>query len=288
MRKNRILITVTFIALALILSAGTVWALGVNPRPVEQRILAQLGEPSLEWFGWSHFRITDSDGTVILLNPFITGNPDASTSLDAINKVDFILVPNGHGDEIGDTIAIAKKTGAKVIAGGFEMGSWFIEKGIPASQVIRSNPGNIHRLGKITVRVVNSLHGSGLPEPTEKVPYGGPAAGFFITLSNGFTVYFAGSTAVTSDMTLWSELYKPDLAILPLGNNRDPMDVGMMVRLLLKGDSNLKRVLPHHHRVVHPEGATTIDEMEAAIGQLAGGAVSVVRPVRGDSITLSK
>ncbi|MBI4295768.1 MAG: MBL fold metallo-hydrolase [Chloroflexi bacterium] len=257
--------------------------------PSAQLPAVQPGDPTLEWFGWSHFRITTRDGRVILLNPFVTGNPDASITLDAITKVDYILAPNGHGDEIGDTIAIAQKTGAKVIAGGFEMGSWFIQKGIPSAQVVRSNPGNFHDLGgNVIVRVVNSVHGSGLPSPTIENPYGGPAAGFFITLGNKpYTVYFAGSTAATMDMEMWGSAYKPDLAILPLNNNRDPADVGFMVKLLSKDNPNLKRVIPHHQRVQPPAGATTIDQMEQAI-QATGSKVTVIRLQRGQTIPLKR
>ncbi len=127
-------------------------------------------QPTLEWFGWSHFRITTTDGTVFLINPWVTGNPDSSVALDDITTADYILVANGHRDEQGDTIAIARKTGAQVLGGGFELGSWFIQNGVPREQVIRSNPGNWHNLGGVTVRVVNSVHGSGLPETTIIIP----------------------------------------------------------------------------------------------------------------------
>ena len=217
---------------------------------------------TLEWLGWSHFRITSGESKVILINPFITGNNDSIVKLEDISRADVILVANGHRDEgSSDAIPLAQKTGAKLIGGGFELGSWFIEQGVPASQVIRTNPGGIQRFDGITVRIVNSVHGSGLPMPTSNNTYGGPAAGFIITLENGYTVYFAGSTAATMDMQLWGSAFKPDLAILPLNNDRDPVDVAQMVKLLRTDNKNLNKVIPHHNRVQPPAGATTIDEM---------------------------
>ncbi|MBI4284759.1 MAG: MBL fold metallo-hydrolase [Chloroflexi bacterium] len=245
--------------------------------------------PTLEWFGWSIFRITTMAGKVILINPFITNNADASITLNDINKVDYILPADGHGDELGDTIPIAQKTGAKVITPGFELGSWLIQKGVPAAQVIRSNPGGIHDLGDgVIVRVVHSQHGSGLPAPTIENPYGGPAGGFFITLENGYTIYFAGSTSAMTDMAMWAAAFKPDLAILPLNNNRDPLDVAQMVRFLLTRNANLRQVIPHHQRLQPPAGATTIDQMEQAIRKMVGRRVTVLRLERGQVVPLSK
>ncbi|MBI4289792.1 MAG: MBL fold metallo-hydrolase [Chloroflexi bacterium] len=273
--------------LVLVMASGAVWAV-TSSRLASSQAQQTEGTPKLEWFGWSHYRITSVDGTVILINPFITGNPDASIKLEDITRADITLVANGHGDEQGDAIAIAQKTGGKLLGGGFELGSWFIQQGVPAAQVIRTNPGGLQRFGGITVRIVNSVHGSGLPKPTIENPYGGPAAGFFITLENGYTVYFAGSTAATMDMQLWGSAFKPDLAILPLNNDRDPVDVGQMVKLLSTDNPNLKKVLPHHHRVQPPTGATTIDQMEAAIRAVANSPVSVIRPQRNQVMLLTK
>lgn len=101
----------------------------------------QSGPVKVEWFGWSFYRFTSPTGKIILTNPHITRNPDAAIKVEEITKADLILVPNGHGDEIGDAIALAKNTGAKVVAP-FELGTWFMGKGIPEAQVLRRNPGS--------------------------------------------------------------------------------------------------------------------------------------------------
>ncbi|MBI2831634.1 MAG: MBL fold metallo-hydrolase [Chloroflexi bacterium] len=259
----------------------------LSPAKVPTAAPSAQGKPgTLEWLGWSHFRITSGEGKVILINPFITGNADSIVKLDDITKADVILVADGHGDEgANDAIPLAQKTGAKLIGGGFELGSWFIEQGVPAAQVIRTNPGGRQRFDGVTVRIVNSVHGSGTRDKT----YAGPAAGFIVTLEDGYTVYFAGSTAATMDMLLWGSAFKPDLAILPLNNDRDPVDVAQMVRLLSTNNQNLMRIIPHHNRVQPPAGATTIDEMEQAIMDMAGkDAVTVMRIERGKVIQLTK
>ena len=111
----------------------------------------------MEWLGWSHFRFTSVDGKVILLNPFVN-NPDSIVGVDDIGQVDLILVTNGHGDEIGQAVEIAQKTGARVAGGCFDMGTWFLEMGVPAAQVLRANAGDRILLDGITVRVITGAH----------------------------------------------------------------------------------------------------------------------------------
>jgi L-ascorbate metabolism protein UlaG (beta-lactamase superfamily) len=140
-----------------------------------------------------------------------------------------------------------------------------------------------HLTEGITIRNVNSVHGSGT---ADKV-YGGPAMGFMITFENGLTVYFAGSTALTLDMQLWGSLYKPDVAILPLSGGRDPQDIPHMVRLLRTDNPNLKMIIPHHHRLQPPPGAPTPADMEKAL-KAAGLPVTVLNPELSKVYELTK
>ncbi len=105
--RNRLVLVP--LVLATIVATGAVWMFGPSSAgAVQPAQEAQVNTPTLEWLGWSHFRITSSDGTVILINPFITGNPDASVTRDDINEADIILTADGHGDELGDTIPITQ------------------------------------------------------------------------------------------------------------------------------------------------------------------------------------
>src|ERR1700736_2055751 len=90
------------------------------------------GTVIVEWFGWSHYRFTSPSGKVVLTNPF-TSNPDSPIKPEDIQKADLIVVADGHGDEVGSTVAIANNTGAAVLAPG-GLNRWLIEQGIPQVQ----------------------------------------------------------------------------------------------------------------------------------------------------------
>lgn len=247
---------------------------------------AQGGAVTLEWFGWSHFRLTSPNGKVILLNPWINGNPDAAVSMDDIAQADLILVADGHTDEVGSTVPLAQKTGARTFSP-FELGTWFMEQGVPQSQVTRSNPGERLVMDGITVRMVGSVHGSGLPAPSATTPYGGPAAGFVITFENGWTIYFPGSSAATQDQALWGEMYKPDAMIFHMSSGKEPMDAAMSIRLTMTNNPNLTTLIPHHHRVSPPAGATTVDDVRAALDTMGIG-LPITNPVRSQVYSFTK
>lgn len=228
---------------------------------------AQSGTVKLEWLTWSFFRFTSPNGKVILTNPFMAGNPDAKVSPAEITRADLILVPDGHRDEIGQAADIAKKTGAKIVAP-FELGTWFVSRGVPEGQLLRRNPGSRLLWEGITIRVVGSVHGSGsgLATDSETAPiYGGAAAGFLITFENGWTVYFPASSAATHDMAHWGAMYKPDAMIFLMHPTGEPKDIALAVKLVMTENPNLKTLMPHHHRVTPPAGATTISEVRAAL-----------------------
>ena len=264
----------------LVLAAGLVMALTLVGWLAGAQ--AQSAPVKMEWFSWSIFRFTSPTGKVVLTNPFVV-NPDSPVKVDDFPKVDVILVADGHTDEVGSTDQIAIKTGAKIITT-FEMWNvWFEPRKVPLAQVLRGNPGDWNRFDAITIRNVNSVHGSGTPDKGD----GGAAMGFMIHFENGLTVYFAGSTALTMDMQLWGSLYKPDVAILPLSGGRDPRDIVHMVRFLRTENPNLKTIIPHHHRLRPPPGAPTPADMERALSD-AGLPVKVLNPELSKVYELTK
>ncbi len=266
--------------LALAVALASVALLGPGPL-ARDSAAQQAGSVKVEWLGWSFFRFTSPTGKVILTNPFITGNADAAVRLDEITKADLVLVPNGHRDEIGDTVAIAKKTGARTVSP-FELGTWFIGKGVSEAQVMRRNPGSRLLWEGITIRVVGSVHGSGSGQGTDSdvAPiYGGAAAGFIITFENAWTVYFPGSSAATQDMALWGAAYKPDAMIFLMHPTQEPRDIGMAVKLVMTENPNLKTLLPHHHRVSPPPGAPTVTEVRAVLDAM-NIRIPITEPVR--------
>lgn len=250
------------------------------PSALKASAHAQAPSVKMEWFGWSFFRFTSPNGKVILTNPFITGNADASVTLDDITKADLILVPNAHRDEVGDTVEIAKRTGARTLSP-FELGAWFVSKGVPEAQVMRRNPGGRLVWEGITIRVVGSVHGSGTGVPSDVVPtYGGAAAGFMITFENGWTVYFPGSSAATQDMAMWASLYKPDAMIFLMHPGGEPQDIGSAIKLVTTGNPNLKTLWPHHHRVKPPPGAPTVADVRTLLDSM-GIRIPILNQERG-------
>ena len=230
----------------------------------------------IEWLTWSFFRITTPGGKVILTNPWLK-NPDSKTTLADIPKADIILVPTGHRDEVGQTVEIAKKTGAKVVAT-HELAYITFKGKIPLKQLVRVQPGSSITVDGIRIRVVGAIHGNG--------GTGGAALGFFITFENGYTLYFSGSTDVTLDMKLWGERFKPDAAILYTHGHLDPRDIALMARFLSEKNPNLKTIIPHHHRLKPPPGRSPADLGRALAAM--GVKAKLLDPEPGKVYTLSK
>lgn len=205
------------------------------------------GTVTMEWLGWNAWRLTSPGGKVVLLNPFIA-NPDSPIRLEQIDRADIILVTNGHGDEVGQTVDIAKNTGARIIPGSFELGAWFRTHDLPAAQAMTMSPGDAITIDGIRIRVVHSVHGSAINALGAGNISGGVAGAFFITFENGWTVYYGGSGSATGDQALWAELYQPHAAILHMSASHEPWDVAAMVRYLKSGNPNLSAIFPGHHR----------------------------------------
>ncbi len=227
----------------------------------------------LQFFGQSAFKITTDSGKVILIDPFITGNPKTPESLKDLSKlgdVDLILVTHGHGDHVGDTAEIAKMTGAKV-AMNADMGHTFGTLGlVPYDQLIRFNKsGPIRPLdADITITMVRAEHSSELlhtdPVSGEKRLYpAGEPAGYIVRLESGFTLYHAGDTGVFGDMRFIADYYAPDLALLPIGGHfvMNPEHAAYAVRNLLE----TPRVIPMHYGTFPPLKGTP-EEFKAALG----------------------
>ncbi|MDZ7844194.1 MAG: metal-dependent hydrolase [Anaerolineales bacterium] len=185
------------------------------------------------YYGHSTFGLK-INGHPILIDPFFTGNPTLDLSPDELDA-DFILVTHGHGDHIGDTVRIAKRTDALVIAC-FEVANWLEEKGVK-THAQHIGGGFQHPFGY--VKMTQALHGSSLPDGS----YGGMPGGFLITTEDNYTIYLAGDTGLFPGMSLIGD-EGIDFAALPIGDNftMGPKDALRAVKLLKP-----RRVLPTHY-----------------------------------------
>jgi L-ascorbate metabolism protein UlaG (beta-lactamase superfamily) len=188
---------------------------------------------TLTWLGHGAFNL-DIDQHQVLVDPFLTDNPAATAKADEIGA-DFILISHGHGDHVGDAVAIAKRTGAIVISN-FEIASWFEGQGVTA-HAQHIGGGHIHPFGHLKLTL--ALHGSALPDGSD----GGNPVGFLLTTPEGKKTYLACDTGLFSDMKLIGE-EGVDLAVLPIGDNftMGPGDALRAVKLIKP-----EQVIPVHY-----------------------------------------
>ena len=187
----------------------------------------------LTWYGHATMSL-EVNKHRLLIDPFFSGNPTASTTADKV-QADFILISHGHGDHVGDAVAIAKRTGAQVISN-FEIINWFGAQGVENVHPQHIGGGFTYPFGYL--KLTQALHGSTLPDGTS----GGNPAGFLLT-ADGKKVYLACDTGLFGDMKLIGE-EGIDLAVLPIGDNftMGPDDALRAVKLLQP-----KNVIPVHY-----------------------------------------
>jgi len=200
----------------------------------------------IKWIGHSALLLEGS--RKVLIDPFLTGNPVSETSVDDITECDIVIVTHDHGDHLGDSFDICKKTGATLVSL-FEIAVKAEEEGLKAEQM---NVGGTIENNGVKVSMVPALHTATL---------GGTAVGVVVEL-DGVSVYHAGDTGLTMDMTLIGEMYKPDIAFLPIDGR-----FTMTPRLAAKAVEMLKvpRVVPIHYNTF-PAIESSPEEFKSLVG----------------------
>jgi len=236
--------------------------------------MLRLRGNKITWLGHSTFRINTPSGQVILIDPWVMGNPSCPEALKKIEKLDGMFITHGHGDHLGDAVALAR-THKPHVVGIYELCLWFNSKGI--HDTLPMSKGGTQKAGEIEVTMVNALHSSGI-EDDGKIIYGGEPCGYILRLPGGLTMYHAGDTAVFGDMKLIGELYQPELACLPIGDlyTMGPREAAMAIRLL-----GVRHVIPMHYGTF-PVLTGTPAMLRGLTQDIAGLEIHALRP--GESL----
>jgi L-ascorbate metabolism protein UlaG (beta-lactamase superfamily) len=192
---------------------------------------------SIKWLGHSSFEITTFDGNVILIDPWIKENPINPMNLSDINKTNIILITHDHFDHVGDSVEIANRTGAVVVTSPELADRLINENNLTADKLVNGigmNIGGSVRIYNTTITMTQAVH---------SVEIGSPA-GYIIRTVDGTTIYHAGDTGIFQGMESLGDLYKIDVALLPIGDvfTMGPTQAAYSLKLLKP-----KAVIPMHY-----------------------------------------
>ncbi|MEP6639511.1 MAG: metal-dependent hydrolase [Chloroflexota bacterium] len=199
---------------------------------------------TITWYGHACVEVRTPGNKVILIDPWF-GNPRSPRTADSIERCDLLLVTHGHGDHLGDAVALASRL-RPTWPCMHEMSLWLARR-LPGGgdAAIGMNKGGTFEADGIKVTMVHADHSAGDWNPGgETTLYLGEPVGFVVELENGFRFYHAGDTAVFGDLRLIGEQYRPELAMLPIGGHftMGPRDAALAVELL-----GVKHVMPLHY-----------------------------------------
>jgi L-ascorbate metabolism protein UlaG (beta-lactamase superfamily) len=197
-----------------------------------------MPDTTLTWLGHASFRIETPAGKRVYVDPFLHGNPTCPESEQEPERVDVIAVTHGHGDHVGDTVALARKHGCTVVAQ-VELAGWLGGQGIDRASLRDPNKGGTVDVDGVRFTLTHAFHSSSAPDGA----YAGEACGIVVEVENGTKIYFAGDTCVFGDMQLIGRIYAPDVAVLPIGDHytMGPREAAVALELL-----GTKRCVPCH------------------------------------------
>jgi L-ascorbate metabolism protein UlaG (beta-lactamase superfamily) len=195
----------------------------------------------ITYFGHSTFSLTTPSGQVALIDPWVMTNPVCPDALKKLSRLDVIFLSHGHSDHLGDLLDLARQFRPHIVAI-FETCLWIESKGLE-EETRPMGKGGTQKVGDFEVTMTHAFHSNSIDDNGQRI-YAGEPAGLAIRMPGGFTVYHAGDTALFGDMKLIGELYKPDVAMLPIGDHytMGPREAAYALRLL-----GVKDVIPMHY-----------------------------------------
>lgn len=241
------------------------------------------GRTEVLWLGQAAFRIATPGGKVVVIDPWLRQNPTTPPdykNLDALGKVDVLLVTHGHLDHFADAPALAQMHQVPMYAPA-DMNQTVGVLGIlPAALAPRfGKSGTVTPVPGIKVTAVHAEHSSVVvwknpASGKDEVHPGGEPVGYVIELENGFRIYHMGDTGLFTDMKFIADYYKPDLVLMPIGGHftMDPVDAAFATREWLRP----RFVIPMHYGA-NPMGKGTPEEFTRALGS-TGTRVLSLRP----------
>jgi L-ascorbate metabolism protein UlaG (beta-lactamase superfamily) len=233
-----------------------------------------LGGSELTWLGHAAVRIRLADETVVVIDPWLRGNPACPEREWTQTRIDGVFITHGHFDHFGATLELAAEHAPQIHAI-HEIAVYLENAGI--ENVVGSNKGGtVEGPGGIAATLVDAVHSSGLSGDEGIVP-GGEAAGWVLSLPGGPTVYHAGDTTVFGDIELIGELWSPDIALLPIGGHftMGPEHAARAASML-----GVETVIPIHYGT-YPILAGTPDEL----GEALPGGIEMVAAEIGEVLT---
>ncbi|MCV3240464.1 metal-dependent hydrolase [Mesorhizobium sp. ZC-5] len=229
----------------------------------------------LTWYGQSAFKI-EAAGASILIDPFLSHNPLWKKGWEGpAEGVTHVLLTHGHGDHVGDSLDILKKTGAMLVANP-EICGYFGGKGVDQAKINQGNTGGTVDCGGFTTTFVQALHSSSYADGI----YMGNPLGLVLHFPDDKTLYHMGDTDIFSDMALINELHEPKIGLVPIGD-RFTMG-GAVAALACRRFFNFETVIPCHYKTFGLLDQTP----DKFITGMEGSGVDVKVPQIGDSVTL--
>lgn len=196
------------------------------------------GKATFKFLGHACFSVTSTSGKTVIIDPWIEGNPLCPINLNDITKADVVLVSHDHFDHIANAADIAKQTGATIVAQPETSNRLKSEQGVPQTNIVFGmgmNIGGSVELSGITITMTQAFHSSATGAPV----------GYVVKLDDGTTFYHAGDTGIFDSMRIIGDLYKIDVALIPIGSVfvMDPVQAVAALKLL-----NPKVAIPMHYK----------------------------------------